>query len=171
MIGRKPSEMDREGFVREFGGVFEHSPWVAEGAHALELGPTHDSAAGLHEALSRVFRKADDERRLGVLIAHPDLAGKLAEARRLTAESASEQASADLDALTDEERAAFTELNTAYTARFGFPFIIAVRDNTRASILDAFRRRIGNDRETEFAEACRQVERIAELRLEEKFAA
>ena len=152
----------------EFGGVFEHSPWIAEGAHALELGPTHDTARGVHAALARVFRSASQDRRLGVLTAHPDLAGKLAEARRLTADSTAEQASVGLNALTDAERRTFTELNDAYTSKFGFPFIIAVRDNTKASILKAFQRRAANDRETEFAEACRQVERIAELRLLEK---
>ncbi len=165
----RPSQMDRGAFVAAFGGIFEHSPWIAEGAHALELGPTHDTAKGVHSALARVFRSASEEQRLGVLNAHPDLAGKLAAAKRLTAESTAEQASAGLDALTDEERKAFTDLNAAYTAKFGFPFIIAVRDNTKASIMDAFRRRIDNDRATEFGEACRQVERIAELRLEEKF--
>ena len=76
-----------------------------------------------------------------------------------------EQASAGLDALTDEERERFTALNTAYVDRHGFPFIIAVRDNTKAGILGAFERRIANDSATEFAEALRQVERIAELRL------
>jgi OHCU decarboxylase len=164
------SQMDRDTFVSEFGGIFEHSPWIAEGAHALELGPTHDTARGVHQALARVFRSADEDARLGVLTAHPDLAGKLAVARRLTAESTAEQASVGLDALTDEERAAFTALNAAYTTKFGFPFIIAVRDNTKASIMAAFERRIQQDRETEFAEACRQVERIAELRLLEKFS-
>lgn len=164
----RPSEMDRDSFVAAFGGIFEHSPWIAERAHALELGPTHDTARGVHAALARVFRAASEAERLGVLNAHPDLAGKLAAARRLTPESTAEQASAGLDALTDAERAEFTALNTAYTERFGFPFIIAVRDNTKASILEAFRRRIGQDRATEFAEACAQVERIAELRLMEK---
>ncbi|MXY33492.1 MAG: 2-oxo-4-hydroxy-4-carboxy-5-ureidoimidazoline decarboxylase, partial [Boseongicola sp. SB0664_bin_43] len=82
-----------------------------------------------------------------------------------------EQASAGLDALTDNERATFTELNDAYTSKFGFPFVIAVRDNTKASIMEAFHRRVENDRDTEFAEACRQVERIAELRLHEKLGA
>jgi OHCU decarboxylase len=164
----RPSEMDRDAFVTEFGGIFEHSPWIAERAHALELGPTHDSARGVHSALARVFRSATPEERLGVLRAHPDLAGKLAAAKRLTADSTAEQASAGLDALTDAERADFTALNEAYTEKFGFPFIIAVRDNTKASILDAFRRRIDQDHDTEFAEACRQVERIAELRLKEK---
>ena len=167
----RPSEMDRETFVAEFGGVFEHSPWIAEDAHALELGPMHDSAVGVHAALVRIFRTAPRDRRLEVLAAHPDLAGKLAQAKRLTDESTAEQASAGLDALTDKERATFTKLNDDYTSKFGFPFIIAVRDNTKASIMEAFRRRIDSDRDAEFAEACRQVERIAELRLQEKLGA
>ncbi|WP_246100720.1 allantoinase PuuE [Palleronia caenipelagi] len=166
----RPSTMEREAFVAAFGGVFEHSPWIAEGAFEMELGPAHDSAAGVHNALARVFRSATEAQRLGVLTAHPDLAGKLAAAGRLTAESTAEQAGAGLDMLTDDERATFTRLNTEYTEKFGFPFIIAVKDHSKASILDAFHRRIRNDRETEFAEACRQVERIAELRLIEKMS-
>ncbi len=162
-----PYEMDRTAFVAAYGGIFEHSPWIAEGAYSLELGPAHDSAIGLHNALCRIFRSADEERRLGVLTAHPDLAGKLAAAKRLTAESTAEQASAGLNALTDEERATFTDLNARYVEKFGFPFIIAVKDNTKASILDAFNTRIENDRATEFDTACRQVERIALHRLEE----
>ncbi len=164
----QPSQMNRETFVAEFGGIFEHSPWIAEGAHALELGPMHNSATGVHSALSRIFRSATSEQRLGVLTAHPDLAGKLAAAGQLTAKSTSEQAGAGLDLLTDAERTEFQDLNAQYVARHGFPFIIAVKDNTKASILEAFHLRIGNDRETEFATACRQVERIAELRLQEK---
>ncbi|RYG92660.1 allantoinase PuuE [Loktanella sp. IMCC34160] len=163
----RPSQMDRDTFVATYGGIFEHSPWIADRAFDLELGPAHDRAAGLHNALCRMFRSATDEERLGVLTAHPDLAGKLAQAKRLTAESTHEQASAGLDALTDEERATFTAMNTAYVAKHGFPFIIAVRDHNKASILEAFERRIGNDRDTEFAEACRQVERIAEFRLKD----
>lgn len=168
---RRPSEMDRDSFVAAFGGIFEHSPWIAEGAHALELGPTHDNAAGVHNALCRIFRGASEAQRLSVLTAHPDLAGELAAAGKLTAESTAEQAGAGLDLLTDAERATFQKLNAQYVARHGFPFIIAVKDNTKATILDAFHRRIENDRETEFAEACRQVERIAELRLIEKLGA
>ncbi|MGI9494135.1 MAG: allantoinase PuuE [Geminicoccaceae bacterium] len=162
----RPSAMDRETFVKTFGGVFEHSPWIAEGAFALELGPAHDNAVGLHNALSRIFRSADDQKRLAVLTAHPDLAGKLAAAKQLTPESTEEQASAGLDQLSDEERAAFTELNDAYVKKFGFPFIIAVRDHDKQGILDAFKRRLDHDQESEFAEACRQVERIARLRLD-----
>ncbi|MCE2738541.1 MAG: allantoinase PuuE [Rhodobacter sp.] len=163
----RPSLMDRAAFVARFGGVFEHSPWVAERAFALELGPAHDSATGLHNALCRVFRSARAGDRLGVLTAHPDLAGKLAQAKRLTADSSREQASAGLDALTDAERETFQRLNAAYVARHGFPFIIAVRDNTKASILAAFETRLANDQATEFATACAQVERIAALRLKD----
>lgn len=161
----RPSEMDKPRFVELYGSIFEHSPWIAEGAHALELGYAHDSARGLHNALARVFRSASYDQRLGVLRAHPDLAGKLAAAKRLTAESTAEQAGAGLDALTDAERSSFSDLNTAYVEKHGFPFIIAVRDNTKASILEAFHRRLNNDTDTEFTEACKQVERIAELRL------
>ena len=163
----RPSQMDAASFVANYGGIFEHSAWIAEGAYKLELGPAHDTAIGLHNALARVFRSASDAQRLGVLTAHPDLAGKLAAAKRLTTESTSEQASAGLDALTEGEHAAFTELNEAYTTKFGFPFIIAVRDHSKKSILEAFHRRLESDRATEFAEACKQVERIAELRLRE----
>jgi chitin deacetylase len=159
--------MNRDRFVERFGGIFEHSAWIAEGAWSLELGPAHDCATGLYNALARIFRSATPDQRMAVLRAHPDLAGKLAAAKRLTPESTAEQASAALDALTDAERARFTELNTAYVAKHGFPFIIAVRDNTKASILQAFSTRIANDTATEFATACAQVERIAELRLKD----
>lgn len=162
-----PSRMNEGEFVERFGSIFEHSPWIAERAYRLELGYAHDTAGGLHNALARAFRSASDEERLGVLMAHPDLAGKLAAARRLTPESTKEQASAGLDALTDEERSAFTELNTRYVEKFGFPFIIAVKDNTKETILAAFRKRIDNSREEEFATACKQVERIAYLRLKD----
>lgn len=164
----RPSQMTRDRFVARFGSIFEHSPWIAERAFDLELGPAHDSASGLHNALARMFRTATAEERLGVLRAHPDLAGKLAAAKRLTPESTQEQASAALDALTDAERATFQRLNADYVAKHGFPFIIAVRDNTKDTILAAFHARIGNDTTTEFATACAAVERIAELRLKDQ---
>ena len=161
----RPSRMDRASFVAQYGSIFEHSPWIADRAFDLELGPAHDTAAGLHNALARMFRSASADERLGVLRAHPDLAGKLAQAKRLTAESTHEQASAGLDALTDHVRATFQRQNADYVAKHGFPFIIAVRDNTKSSIMAAFETRIANDTETEFATACKQVERIAEIRL------
>ena len=161
----RPSSMERDDFVAAYGGVFEHSAWIAERAHRLELGPMHDTATGLHNALCRVFRSADVDKRLQVLTAHPDLAGKLAAAKRLTASSTSEQASAGLDTLTDTQREQFTKLNTSYVAKHGFPFIIAVRDHSKDSILAAFEARINNDKATEIEQACLQVERIAEFRL------
>jgi OHCU decarboxylase len=161
----RPSEMNRAMFIEKYGGIFEHSAWIADAAFDLELGYSHDTAIGLHNALSRVFRSASQKQRLGVLTAHPDLAGKLALANRLTTESASEQASAGMNNLTDNERKTFTIMNNEYVEKHGFPFIIAVRDHTKASILDAFTRRINNDQATEFLEACHQVELIAKFRL------
>lgn len=165
MSNPRPSVMKRDEFIAAYGGIFEHSAWIAERAFDLELGPAHDTAGGLHNALARMFRSASEAEKLGVLTAHPDLAGKLAQAKRLTAESSAEQAGAGLDALTDDEKETFTMLNQAYVDKFSFPFIIAVRDHDKASILAAFRRRIENGRNAEFAEACSQVERIAEFRL------
>ena len=160
-----PSQLGKADFVARYGSIFEHSPWIAERAWDGELAPVNDTAIGLHFALRSQFRMATPEERLAVLRAHPDLAGKLAAAKRLTAESTAEQQSAGLDALTDDEREKFTALNTAYVEKFGFPFIIAVRDNTKASILAAFEQRLDNSAEEEFATATTQVERIALLRL------
>lgn len=161
----RPSKMNRENFIDLYGGIFEHSAWIADNAYDYELSYAHDTATGLHNALCRAFRSAPKELRLKVLRAHPDLAGKLAQAKRLTSESTSEQASAGMDSLTDNERKIFTQLNLTYVKKHGFPFIIAVRDHNKASILSAFKTRINNDVDTEFLEACKQVERIAEFRL------
>jgi len=139
--------LDRAGFVARFGGVF-------------------DTAAGLHRALCAVLARAEHERKLALLRAHPSLAGRLALAGELTAASSAEQASAGLDRCTPEELDRFQSLNTAYEARFGFPFIMAVRGVPRQAILDAFEQRIGNDTAAEFDTALEQVERIALLRLQ-----
>ena len=157
--------MSRSDFVDRFGGVFEHSPWIAERAYdagGLQETPT---AEGVHVALVGQFRAASASEQLGVLRAHPDLAGKLAIAGDLTEESRNEQAGAGLDRLTPEEHARFTALNTAYTDKFGFPFIIAVKGLSKDDILAAFESRIDNTPEQEFETALRQVERIALLRL------
>lgn len=107
--GYVPSRMSRPLFVERFGGVFEHSPWIAEAAFDAGLTTAQDGAEGLGAAMAAVLRAAPAERQRAVIDAHPDLAGKLAQARRLTPESAAEQASAGLDALTDDERARFTQ--------------------------------------------------------------
>ena len=162
----RPSEMTRDAFVEAFGSIYEHSPWIAERVWDGEMGAIHDTPGGLAARMAQVFRAASDQERLGVLLAHPDLAGKLAAAKRLTADSTVEQASAGLDALTDDERAEFDRLNTAYVEKHGFPFIIAVRDHDKAGIMAAMRDRIDNDTPTERTEAERQVSRIGELRLQ-----
>ena len=164
----RPTAMNRSEFMAEFGGIFEDSEWVAEAAFALELGPAHNSAEGMHNALCRVFRKAGKDKQLEVLRAHPDLAGKLAQQGQLTKSSTREQASAGLDRLTPQEMQHFTDLNTSYTKKFGFPFIIAVKGMDKTDILQAFQMRVEQDPDTEFAEACRQVEKIALLRLRDK---
>ncbi|MCV6548324.1 MAG: allantoinase PuuE [Cohaesibacter sp.] len=160
-----PSRMERDAFIARFGDIFEHSPFLAERAYELELGPAHDSPIGLHNVLCRSFRAASSKERLGVLRAHPDLAGKLAAAKQLTEASNQEQASAGLDILSDEERVLFSDLNQRYIKKHGFPFIIAVRDHDKASILAAFQKRLAHESAVEFDEACRQVERIAYHRL------
>lgn len=159
--------MSRDDYVARFGGVFEHSPWIAERAYDADGLQETPTAEGVHVALVGQFRAASASEQLGVLRAHPDLAGKLAIAGDLTEESRNEQAGAGLDRLSPGEHARFTDLNTAYTDKFGFPFIIAVKGKTKDEILAAFEARIGNDRATEFATACKQVERIALLRLRE----
>lgn len=164
---QRPSQMERAEFVDRFGGIFEHSPFIAERVWDAEMGAVHDSATGLAARMAQMFRAAGDAERLEVLRAHPDLAGKLAQARRLTADSTAEQASAGLDALTDAERAEFTRLNDAYVHKHGFPFIIAVRDHDKAGIMSAMQTRLQNDTATERATAEAQVIRIAQLRLQE----
>jgi OHCU decarboxylase len=158
--------MDKADFVARFGGVFEHSAWVAERAFDKGGVPVALSADWLHHALCGVFRGAGDDERLAVLRAHPDLAGRLAIAGDLTEDSRLEQAGAGLDRLTETEFARFTDLNTRYHARFGFPFIIAVKGLSKQEILHAFENRIHHTRPEEFAAACHEVEKIARLRLE-----
>jgi OHCU decarboxylase len=157
--------IDRKTFVDRFGGVFEHSPWIAE--RAFDNGRIVEPLAAepVHQSLCAEFRKASHDERMNVLRAHPDLAGKLAISGDLTEESKSEQAGAGLDRLSADEHARFTELNTRYMHDFGFPFIIAVKGHTKASILAAFEIRVDNDPETEFETACAQVERIAGFRV------
>ncbi|MEP9376062.1 allantoinase PuuE [Aquabacter sp. CN5-332] len=165
--GYVPSRLSRALFVERFGGVFEHSPWIAEGAYEAGIGPKQDKAAGLHAALVKVFRAASPRQQMDVINAHPDLAGKLAAAKMLTTESREEQASAGLDRLTPAEKASFTQLNAAYMAKFGFVFIMAIRGRTKDEVLNAFEKRLKNTPEQEQAEALKQIERIALLRLEQ----
>jgi OHCU decarboxylase len=165
-LSPRPSSLDRDAFVDAFGGVYEHSPWVAEAVFDAGLSAADDTVDALHARLRAVVEAAGAERQLALLRAHPELAGKLAVAGELTAASRSEQSGAGLDRCTPDEFARFTELNASYRAKFGFPFIIAVKGLTRADILTAFAARVGQHADAEHRTALDQVHRIARLRLE-----
>jgi 2-oxo-4-hydroxy-4-carboxy-5-ureidoimidazoline decarboxylase len=156
--------LDHDGFVSTLGNIFEHSPWVAQAAFA---GRPFGSVDDLHAAMAAEVEAAGEERQLALIRAHPDLAGKAARAGGLTAESIGEQKGAGLDMLSDVEFGEFHRLNDAYKARFGFPFILAVRGHDKHSILAAFRSRLQHDAETERADALGQIARIARFRLED----
>jgi 2-oxo-4-hydroxy-4-carboxy-5-ureidoimidazoline decarboxylase len=155
---------DRDAFVARYGPLFEHSPWVAEAA--WDEGPFADDDALLAAMVGAVAR-APRERRLALIRAHPDLAGRAAIAGELTADSAREQAAAGLDRLTPEEYARFTTTNAAYRERHGFPFVICAREHDKASILGAAAERFDNDTETEVDVALGEIAKIARLRLED----
>jgi OHCU decarboxylase len=153
--------LDQAGFVAALGWVFEGSPWVAERAWAARPFASRDA---LHAALVAVVQAARPEEQLALIRAHPDLGTRLGRAD-LSAASAAEQAGAGLDRLSEAEFARFQDLNARYRERFGFPFIIAVRRHTRASILAAFETRLQHDAATERATALAEIAEIARLRL------
>jgi OHCU decarboxylase len=159
--------LDRAAFVARFGGVFEHSPWIAEAAFEAGLPAGPLTPERLHGCMVAALRAGTWEQQRALIAAHPDLAGRLARAGRLTAESAKEQASAGLDLLSDAERARFTALNEAYKNKFGLPFVMAVKGRPKDEILAAFERRLANTPEREFAAALAEIETIALLRLKE----
>ena len=163
--------MTRDEFLTLFGSVYEHSPWVAEAMVGAGLDTDSDSAAGLAAQMATVVDGASDKTKLALLRAHPDLAGRLALAGRITASSTSEQASAGLDRCSPEELERFRELNAAYTGKFGFPFILAVRGYQRDEILNIFVQRLENSPEAEFKEALSQVKCVAGLRIQDRFNA
>jgi N-carbamoyl-L-amino-acid hydrolase len=159
-------------FVDLLAGIYEHSPWIAE--RAWPRGP-FVSLAQLKRALVEVVSEADRDEQLALLRAHPELAGKAMVAATLTAESSQEQGRVGLTACTPEELATIARLNAAYRARFAFPFMLAVRGPrgdglTKAQIIATFERRLEHHRDFEFAEALRNVHRVAELRLDDRFA-
>jgi len=158
------NQSDRPTFVAALGHLFEHSPWVAEETWPKRPFATREE---LHAALCTTMRAATYERQLALIRAHPDLAGRLAQQKKLTAESTREQAAAGLDQLTDAELAAFTRQNETYKKRFGFPFIICARLNAKAAILTAMESRVTNLPGEEFATALGEIEKIAWLRLQD----
>lgn len=154
--------LDHAGFVAALGTLFEHSPWVAEGTWSRR--PFRDPEH-LHDELCATMRNASVERQLDLIRAHPDLAGRLAQQQKLTAESTREQANAGLTTLLPEELARFQALNDAYRQRFGFPFIICARLQARDTILHAMETRVKNSATDEIATALGEIEKIARIRL------
>ena len=162
---------DEAGFTAMLDGVYEHSPWIAARAWAKRPFAT---LAQLKRGLVEAVREAAREEQLGLIRAHPELAGKAMVAKSLTAESTNEQNKAGLTNCTPEEFATIQKLNADYNAKFGFPFILAVRGPrgtglSKQQIIDTFARRVAHLPEFEFAEALRNIHRIAEIRLDDKF--
>jgi 2-oxo-4-hydroxy-4-carboxy-5-ureidoimidazoline decarboxylase len=149
-------------FTALLGGIYEHSEWVAKGI--LDQRPFPD-ASTLQTAMRKVVDDATHAEKLTLIRAHPDLAGKLARAGALTAESTREQAGLGLDRLSESEYLQFADFNRRYLEQFGFPFIICARKTTKQGVLDAFAVRLGHTRDQEISEALRQIHQIAALRL------
>ena len=159
---------DRATFVAATGFAFEHSPWIAEAA--WERRPFADREQ-LHAALVAVVAEAPLERKIALIAAHPDLAGRVAREGRLTAASREEQSAAGLDRLTPAELARFAAANAAYRGRFGFPFVICAREHDTSSILAALERRADRPHDAEIATALDEIAKIARLRLEDAVTA
>ena len=160
--------MTLQAFLAALGGVFEHSPWIAQRAFAAR---PFASVAALHVAMVDAVQRAPREAQVALLNVHPELAGKEAQAGALTRSSTSEQAGVGLNALSREEMEAMARWNRQHREKFGFPFIIAVRQHSKASIFSEFQRRLTTDSETELAACLEQVFAIARLRLEDLVAA
>ena len=156
--------MSEQDFVARYGGIYEHSPWVAEEAAAFVDNDTDLDT--LARVMADCVDNASTEQQLDLICAHPDLAGMASIAGTLTEESTVEQASAGLDQCSQEEFARFQAMNAGYWEKFGFPFVMAVRGRTRADILDAFAARLQNDYDEEFETALAEIHKIARLRLE-----
>jgi len=151
-------------FVLRYGGIYEHSPWVATRVQAV-LADTVVDVELLASLMADCVDNASVEAQLELIRAHPDLAGKAQVAGELTADSSEEQSRAGLDQCTAQEFEKFQSLNAAYKEKFGFPFIMAVRESTRGEILEAFAARIENDHDLEFETALQEIHKIARLRL------
>ncbi|MCP4788685.1 MAG: 2-oxo-4-hydroxy-4-carboxy-5-ureidoimidazoline decarboxylase [Gammaproteobacteria bacterium] len=160
-----PTTMTKSAFVDHFKDLYEHSAWVAERVFDLGINQQHQQREVMHQAFSAVMLSADPTQQVALINAHPDLAGKAAISGQLTAASTAEQSGAGIQQCNAEEFAEFTELNANYKAKFGFPFIKAVKGSNRYEILAAFRQRINNSHEREFNQALLEINKIAGFRL------
>ena len=156
--------MDTHDFIARYGGIYEHSPWVAE--RVAPFATEVDDVERIATLMEDCVDNAATEQQLALIRAHPDLAGKAQVAGDLTVESTEEQSSAGLDHCSKVEYERFQALNDAYKDKFGFPFVMAVRGSNRADILEAFSARLQNDYDLEFETALEEIHKIARLRLE-----
>jgi len=163
----KLNEFSREDFTRVVGPIFEHSPWIAELTWAKR---PFGSVGALHRDFCETVLASDEARKLALIRAHPDLAGRAARAGTLTAASTREQASGGLDQLSAEEAALFDKYNREYRARFGYPFVICARQNKKEAMLAGFEQRLKNSPQQEIETALAEIFKIAELRLRELIA-
>lgn len=154
-------------FVDTFGGIYEHSPWVARETWQRGLDEDHDTVVGLSAAMAATVDAADDDTKLTLIRAHPDLAGRAAVGDGLSEASSREQAGAGIDRCNAEEYERFQSMNNAYKRQFGFPFIMAVKGADRHAILAAFEERLENSQDDEFQRAMAEIHRIAAFRLTE----
>jgi 2-oxo-4-hydroxy-4-carboxy-5-ureidoimidazoline decarboxylase len=156
--------VNADDFVQRYGGIYEHSPWVAERVSLLLEDASPDTKL-LVRLMADCVDNATVETQLELIRAHPDLAGRAQVAGELTADSTEEQSKAGLDQCTADEFEKFQSLNDSYKEKFGFPFIMAVRESNRSQILDAFASRLDNDYNAEFEAALQEIHKIARLRL------
>lgn len=164
---QSPSGMSESEFVEVFGGVYEHTPWIAQQTWRSGLSGKHDSVEELANALAQTIDQAGRQKWLDLINAHPDLAGRAAQQGLLSRDSAVEQAGAGIDQCTAEEFEKFQASNDAYKKKFGIPFVMAVKGSDRHSILAAFEQRLKNDNQTEIKKAMEEIHKIARFRLDE----
>ncbi|OED35208.1 OHCU decarboxylase [Chromatiales bacterium (ex Bugula neritina AB1)] len=164
-------ELNQSRFMALYGGLYEHSPWIAAQVWTEIQNDASITVDALALKLKNTVDAGTREQKMDLLCAHPELAGKAATEGSLTAESTEEQSRARLDLCSAEEFEQFHQLNSAYNEKFSFPFIMAVRNSSRTEILQAFEARLQNSEPQEFETALEQVHQIARLRLDATVAA
>lgn len=164
LLSKPPDEI-----VSTLGSIYEHSAWVAEVLAKSPSLTSIDTVSVLAATMKAIVDDATQEKKLELLCAHPDLCQKVGKLKELTTDSQDEQSRSGLQSLTDEENERFNKLNNAYRDKFKFPFILAVRNATKYTVLAALEGRVKHSREKEFVTALEQVHKIAWMRLLTKF--
>lgn len=164
----KVKDLTADTIVELLGGIYEHSSWVAEELVATSDLSSIDTVSALAAVMKAIVDGASQERKMDLLLKHPDLCQKVEQRKELTTESQTEQSKAGLSDLTAEELERFNKLNEEYKAKFGFPFILAVRNASKYTVLSALAGRVKHTMEKEFVDALSQVHKIAWMRLLDK---